>query len=436
MSHRRTVVLFLFFVTFTSAVPALASRRRAVGSPPNEATLTATQWLQRKAVPFATAEARSGLADLEPLRAMVGSARIVSLGEATHGTREFFTMKQRILEYLVEEMGFTVFAIEANLPEADRVDDYVMNGEGDAGAALTGMYFWTWDTEEVLDQIEWMREYNLRRGNRPPVRFRGFDMQTITKAVPLVQDYVDRVDGGRAAEIRSLYNCIAAHRSNTYGGLSRSSQNNCRMNVENAHDLLAQRRDTYIAASSKDEYERILRYARVVVQAESSWTNRGRRDDFMAENVEWLADTLHPGEKMVLWAHNMHVAASEWWMMGSPLRQRFGAGMVIVGFAFDRGSFNAYANGRLVPNTIHSSPADGFEAYLAEARRPRFLLDLRNPSSPAAAALLGERRTIWTIGALWNEANRLSDHRYPVVLRSAFDILVYFQDTTASRLRR
>jgi hypothetical protein len=110
--------------------------------------------------------------------------------------------------------------------------------------------------------------------------------------------------------------------------------------------------------------------------------------------------------------------------------------MVIVGFAFDRGSFNAYANGRLVANTVHSSPADGFEAYLAEAQWPRFLLDLRNPSSPAAATLLGERRTIWAIGALWNEANQLADHRYPVVLRSAFDILVYFRDTTASRLRR
>jgi hypothetical protein len=97
---------------------------------------------------------------MQALKQLIGNARIVSLGEATHGTREFFQLKHRMLEFLATEMGFTIFSIEANMPEAYRLNDYVLNGTGDPAELLRGMYFWTWNTEEVLEMIRWMRAFN------------------------------------------------------------------------------------------------------------------------------------------------------------------------------------------------------------------------------------------------------------------------------------
>ena len=123
------------------AIPALLARQ-------NESPV---DWVRSHAIRLTTAEAGHGFADLQPLERVVGDARIVSLGEATHGSREFFQLKHRMLEFLATQMGFSIFSIEANMPEAYRLNDYVLNGTGDPAQLLRGMYFWTWDTEEVLD---------------------------------------------------------------------------------------------------------------------------------------------------------------------------------------------------------------------------------------------------------------------------------------------
>jgi erythromycin esterase len=148
-------------------------------------------WIRTSAFPIATVEAGKDFADLAPLRRLIGDARIVSLGEATRGTREFFQLKHRLLAYCVSELGFTIFAIEANFPECLRVNEYVLGGKGDAAEALAGMRFWTWDTEEVLALIEWMRAWN--KNNQRQVKFYGFDMQFSTEAALDVLSYRRRV---------------------------------------------------------------------------------------------------------------------------------------------------------------------------------------------------------------------------------------------------
>lgn len=159
-----------------------------------------TDWIRANAVRLNIVEARNGFADMEPLRKIIGDARIVSLGEATHGTREFFQLKHRMLEFLATQMGFTIFSIEANMPEAYRLNDYVLNGTGDPAQLLRGMYFWTWNTEEVLDMIHWMREFNA--SGRGRVQFTGFDMQTTTVAAEIVRAYVERTDPAYVATVR------------------------------------------------------------------------------------------------------------------------------------------------------------------------------------------------------------------------------------------
>jgi erythromycin esterase-like protein len=149
-------------------------------------------WIAGHAIRLATPEAGHGFDDMQPLKQVVGDARIVALGEATHGTREFFQLKHRMVEFLATQMGFTIFGIEANMPEAYKLNDYVLHGTGDPVALIKGMYFWTWDTQEVLAMVKWMREFNA--SGKGKIQFTGFDMQTPTVAAKIVGDFITAHD--------------------------------------------------------------------------------------------------------------------------------------------------------------------------------------------------------------------------------------------------
>jgi erythromycin esterase-like protein len=157
-------------------------------------------WIRNNAVKLQTVEAGHGFDDMQPLKKIVGNARIVSLGEATHGTREFFQLKHRMLEFLATNMDFSIFSIEANMPEAYRLNDFVLNGRGDLARLIKGMYFWTWDTQEVLDMILWMREFN--KSGKGRLQFTGFDMQTPNVAAGIVDDFVAGADPDYAKAVR------------------------------------------------------------------------------------------------------------------------------------------------------------------------------------------------------------------------------------------
>jgi len=192
---QRTLTLLL--LTCCLIQPAAAQTTPQTTSQLNQPTV---DWIKANAVPLKTPEAGNGFADMEPLKKIIGNARIVSLGEATHGSREFFQLKHRMLEFLASEMGFTIFSIEANMPEAYRLNDYVLNGNGDPARLLKGMYFWTWDTQEVLAMIQWMREFN--KSGKGRVQFTGFDMQTPTVAMEIVNDFVARNDTAFVETVR------------------------------------------------------------------------------------------------------------------------------------------------------------------------------------------------------------------------------------------
>ncbi len=164
-------------------------------------------WLRTHAIPLKTVEAGHGFDDMQPLKRMIGDARIVELGEATHGSREFFQLKHRMVEFLASQMGFTIFSIEANMPEAYRLNDFVLNGNGDPKQLLKGMYFWTWDSEEVLDMILWMREFN--RSGKGRIEFTGFDMQTPSVAMDIVRTFIIAQDGNFYSTLEPIYQKVA-----------------------------------------------------------------------------------------------------------------------------------------------------------------------------------------------------------------------------------
>ena len=172
-------------------------------------------WLKQKIVPLKSCEAGQGFADLVPLKAIIGDARIVALGECTHGTREVFQMKHRFLEYLATECGFTVFSIEASMPEAYRLNDYVLEGKGDPAKLIAGMYFWTWNTEEVLAMVQWMRDYNQSGKGR--LEFTGFDMQTPDVAMQNVTRFLEANDPPRAKSVEDTYRKVLQSRLRKQG---------------------------------------------------------------------------------------------------------------------------------------------------------------------------------------------------------------------------
>lgn len=168
-------------------------------------------WIRANAIPLKTVEAGHGFDDMMPLERVVGDARVVGLGEATHGTREFFQLKHRMIEFLATQMGFTIFTIEANMPEAYKLNDYVLGGAGDPKQLLRGMYFWTWQTEEVLAMIEWMREFN--RSGKGHIEFTGFDMQTPTVAAEIVRRYVAEHDPSLLTTLNPVWQKVTESRS-------------------------------------------------------------------------------------------------------------------------------------------------------------------------------------------------------------------------------
>lgn len=209
----RTLLLGIFIAV--AFAPDLASDKAAAdasaagGSDANTRE-PAVEWICANAIRLKTVEAGHGFDDMKPLKKVVGEARIVSLGEATHGSREFFQLKHRMVEFLATQMGFTIFTIEANMPESYKLNDYVLHGTGDPKERLREMYFWTWQTEEVLGMIEWMREFN--RSGKGHIEFTGFDMQTPTVAAEIVRKYVAEHDGPYLATLDPVWQQVAKSR--------------------------------------------------------------------------------------------------------------------------------------------------------------------------------------------------------------------------------
>jgi erythromycin esterase len=377
-------------------------------------------WLRRTAIPFDTQRAGNGFADLQPLKSVIGDARIVSLGEATHGTREFFEMKHRLLEFLATEMGFKYFSIEAYMPEAQKINEYVLTGQGDPVALLKGLRFWTWNTQEVLDMILWMRAFNA--SGRGPVQFTGFDMQSTRLAVPNVRAFLLKADAAYLPVANSAFARIAA--AERRGSATAEDVAAARGVV----DHMTARREAYLQGYSREEVDWAIQNARIVVQKAEDLAGITGRDESMAKNVEWLVDQAPAGSKFVLWAHNGHVNRKPDWM-GHYLDQRFGDDMYVLGFAFREGSYNAVGPFGLGSNAEPPPPQGSLETFLQAPGIPRFILDLRNLNEDAPMIWLRKPRPLRSIGAV---AQRCSFGINPTM--DEYDGLIWIETSTPSTL--
>jgi erythromycin esterase len=388
--------------------------------PPPDAVVA---WIGAHAAPLASADPAAALDDLAPLHAMVAKARIVALGEATHGTREFFQLKHRVLEYMVAKEGATLFAIEANQPEARAINDYVLHGTGDAKTALRGIYFWTWNTEEVLALIEWLRAWNADPAHKQKVQFAGFDMQTSEVAYKNVADYVK--DPALLAPIEALGHASAPQDVKVMS-------NEARAKLTAGLAALAK-----ALAKAPDD---IRHDATILAQAAAMYgepTPFDARDRAMAENVGWLLDHQPKGARIVVWAHNGHISNTlpTFKNMGSQLRAKYKAAYVNLGFVFAQGGFQAMVgmppNLKLKAITVGPPrPSDTSVAFV-RTTKPLLLLDLHTvPKTGPVHDWFVTKHPTREIGALFAGEREMES---PMALPELFDGVIFVASTTRAR---
>jgi len=401
-------------------------------------------WIRQRAVPFQRHDPGGDYSDLAPLKQIIGTARIVGLGEATHGTHEFFTMKHRILEFLVKEMGFNLFAMEVGWADALAVNEYVQGGPGDPERMLNEkMYMRVNEVREIADLLRWMRAHNQNPGSAPRVSFHGFDMQLPKAALDLVVSYLQQVDPAAAESAVARFACYRPYEFNApqYRALPPETRSRCRDSLRQVYDDLAVKRAQYEQASSPSDFARALQSARVVVQSEEhrSQASASVRDQYMAENTAWVLEQAGPGAKIALWAHNFHIGtytnSNNVKSQGAYLRDRYGNDMVTFGFDFYSGSVRAVDPtnpGSIPAHTVSAPPDDTYEHIFHSAGIPRFFLDMREKSAGPIPEWLSGPRRMRVIGSVY-DARQPGNYFDSVSLPRAFDVLVYFDTTTAAR---
>jgi erythromycin esterase len=385
-------------------------------------------WLKAHAIALNSATAGSGFDDMRRIRDIVGSAHLVALGEATHGTREFFQLKHRILEYLVAQMGFDVFAIEASFPDALAVNQYVLTGEGDPAAALAGLGFWTWNTEEVLDMIRWMRAWNADPQHVRKVRFYGFDMQSPFGAIRLIRKYAKAHSDDATL---SLLDKIVRLKF----GPGPMPEAQTRL-AEELLDDVAKRLD---ANRTVDRDWLLARQAVELLRQAANNRSSSDRDRAMANNIEWLMQHEPAGSKMVIWAHNGHVATEIYpfapeGTMGAHLKKAFGDDLVVFGFVFNRGGFQAMSNKGLTDHVAQPLAPGAFDRTLADAGAPMLVVDLRK-SSGDVRRWLDSPLPHRSVGAMYNDA-RPGGYEMTIHPLRSFDAIVFVENTTAAKAVR
>ncbi|WP_336488070.1 protein-L-isoaspartate(D-aspartate) O-methyltransferase [Methylobacterium nigriterrae] len=383
-----------------------------------------------------------------------GRSRVVLLGEATHGTSEFYRARAAITRRLVEAHGFRIVAVEADWPDAATVDAYVRGRPRRGGPAPFGRFpTWMWRNAEVRDFLGWLREHNfampeasLRAG------FYGLDLYSLSASIEAVLAYLDEHDSEAARVARERYGCLTRwqHDPSTYGRAALSAGYAlCEEAVVAAlRDLLARRLEE--AEAAREALFDATQNARLIAAAEhyyramyygsdESWNLRDRH---MFETLRNLLDAGGTEARAVVWAHNSHIgnaAATEMGVvrdeinLGQCCREHFGRDAALIGFGTDRGTVAAASDwdGILEIKRVRPALRDSFEALCRESGEPSFLLDLRAGRHEALRRRLLDPRLQRFIGVIYRPETERWSHYLEASAPEQFDAWIWFAETRA-----
>ncbi|MGH9310430.1 MAG: erythromycin esterase family protein [Vicinamibacterales bacterium] len=397
---------------------------------------------------------------MAPLLDAIGESRLVLIGEATHGTHEFYRTRAELTSALISNKGFNLVAVEADWPDAYRVNRWVRQeaAEGDAADALgdfTRFPRWMWRNRDVLEFVEWLRGYNAKRAVGSQAGFYGLDLYSLHASVAAVLTYLRKVDPDGAERARYRYSCFEDYGEDpqAYGyaatiGLSRSCEDDVVAQLLDLRRRAAEyaSRDGRVAA---DEYFFAEQNARLVRNAEEYYRAMfgGRveswnlRDTHMMETLEALIAHVQQGTgsaRAVVWAHNSHLGDARATYMGDIgelnlgqlVRQRHGADAFLVGFTTHTGTVTAASNWDepAQRKRVRPSLAGSYERLFHDVGMRRFLLLLRE--GPVREALAADRLER-AIGVIYRpESERLS-HYFRARLPEQFDAVLHIDDTSA-----
>jgi len=392
-------------------------------------------------------------ADLKALMERIGQARIVLLGEATHGTSEFYRMRERITADLIVKKGFRFVAIEADWPDAARVDHYVRHLQYPPSewTAFARFPTWMWRNTEVRDFVSWLRKHNgtVERSRR--VAFHGLDLYSLYDSIRSVLNYLDEVDPQSAKVARERYGCLTPWQRDpaTYGHAALTgSYPTCETDVVRAlTDLLAKRRvyaehdgERFLDAeqnarliANAERYYRIMYYG-----SRASWN---LRDGHMFETLKNLLAFHGADSKAVVWAHNSHVgnagatemAARGEHNIGQLCREAFGEQAYLIGFGTHSGTVAAGSewDGPMEIKQVRPALADSYEQLCHATGHARFMLGLRGRGDLCGPQGLGKERLERAIGVIYRPETERASHYFRANLPQQFDEYIWFDDTKA-----
>ncbi len=422
---------------------------RARRPPVVPAELPLAQLVARYCEPFddlATAE-------LAPLLARIGEARLVLLGEATHGTSEFYRFRARLTRELVARKGFTIVAAEADWPDAARIDHFVRDLEHPAPdwVAFTRFPTWMWRNHEVRALVDWLRERNATVPRARRAGFYGLDLYSLHTSIAAVLAYLDDVDAETAALARQRYGCLTPWQADpaAYGLAALTARyRSCEDEVVRMLQDLLDQRLRYLA-SGDERYFDAVQNARLVTQAEryyramyyggaESWN---LRDTHMFQTLRRLLRARGGDSKAVVWAHNSHLgdaSATEMTArgeinLGQLCRRELGGEVFAVGFGTDHGTVAAASDwgGAMEVKVVRPAHPRSYERLCHDSREPCFLLPLRSAGELRDA--LTEPRLERAIGVIYRPESELASHYFAAHLPQQFDEYAWFDSTSAVR---
>jgi erythromycin esterase-like protein/predicted phosphoribosyltransferase len=403
-----------------------------------------------------------GSRDYDPLINRIGDARFALLGEASHGTHEFYRERAEITKRLIKEKNFTAVAVEADWPDAYRVNRYVrgMNEDIDATEALADFRrfpMWMWRNTVMVEFVEWLRAHNdAAAPGAAKVGFYGLDLYSLHASMKAVLRYLERVDPEAARRARERYSCFDQFGDDTqvYGLMTRLNvSKSCEEEVVSQLVELQRRGLDYARRDGRaveDERFYAEQNARLVKNAEayyramfleevSSWNLRDRH---MADTLDALVEHLGRnggGAKIAVWEHNSHLGDARSTDMGQRgelnvgqlTREKYGRDAVLIGFTTHHGTVTAASDwgGPAERKRVRPALLGSYEDVFHSVQSPRFLLTWRDGDN-ISAGLRGPRLER-AIGVIYRPETERQSHYFRARLPDQFDVVLHFDETRA-----
>ncbi len=411
------------------------------------------RWAKAHAIPIAGLEAVRKNEDLKPLKSAIGNARVVALGENSHGTHEMLEFRNRLFEFLVQEMGFTAIALEIGFSESIPLDNFVSGGAGNSRELAQDQYDASRYVDETLELIEWMRAYNQRPSTRRKVRLYGIDMTgqfdgafNSRAAIDEPLAYLDRADPVAARQLRRRCESLLGKFSDSgYMTLTAAERDALAGSIADIIALLERRQIEFLSVSQEVAYATAYHEAIVGREAESyfrslpaesgdvSMTREAAmmRDAAMAQNLRWVLEQEGADGRVLLFAHRGHVQKSTpsggdmpvkpFTPMGEYLHSALGDSMVVFGFTFRaaQGDFGPYAK-------FSAVDPQSLDGILSQLHLPAVALDLRTRSKPDNV----DRMLNSTTKTRWNDGYQ------ELKPAKAFDLLLFLDEVSPMHFTR